>query len=176
MLYFQPLTDSAARHVYVPEPHRAMLARTYAGCGMDVTFGSAATTLTGDSEVSVTYVGGLDFGMIGVRSVGADIAVALRAARDELVRRAGTRVLYLDLRLEDPGCAAACAVAERLGFFYGGLCPYFAEGRDVLRLQLVDVPIDVNQLAVAGPFAREILDYIVADRTRVERVAGMDAV
>jgi hypothetical protein len=29
---------------------------------------------------------------------------------------------------------------------------------------------------VAGPFAREILDYIVADRTRVERVAGMDAV
>ena len=81
MLYFQPLTDSAARHVYVPEPHRAMLARTYAGCGMDVTFGSAATTLTGDSEVSATYVGGLDFGMIGVRSVGADIAVALRAAR-----------------------------------------------------------------------------------------------
>jgi len=172
LLYFQPLSDSAARHVYAPGAHQDMLARSYAGCGIAVSFGAATSVLTGDSEVTVTYVGGLDFGVIGVRSVGADIGAALRAARDELVRRAGTRVIYLDLRLDDPGCPAACAAAERLGFFYGGLCPYFAEGRDVLRLQLVDVPIDLNRLAVAGPFAREILDYITADRARVERAGS----
>ena len=171
IVYFQPLVPPAARTICAPPQHRAMLQRTYDGCGIPVTITDGGEP-TGDSEVTVTFVGGLDFGMIGVRHAGADIAAALRAARDELVRRAGARVIFLDLRLDDAGCEAACTVAEQLGFFYGGLCPHFSAGDDVLRLQSIDVPIDVSQLAVAGPFAREILDYIIADRARVERTGG----
>ena len=171
MVYFQPLVPPAARTICAPAQHRAMLQRTYDGCGIPVTIADGGEPM-GDSDVTVTFVGGLDFGMIGVRHAGADIATALRAARDELVRRAGARVIFLDLRLDDVGCAAACTVAEQLGFFYGGLCPHFSAGADVLRLQSIDVPIDMNRLAVAGPFAREILDYIIADRARVERAAG----
>lgn len=168
MVYFQPLVPPAARTIYPPPQHRAMLQRTYDGCGIPVTIISGSEP-TGDSDVRVTFVGGLDFGLIVVQRAGADIATALRAARDELVRRAGARVIFLDVRLDDAGCGGACMVAEQLGFFYGGLCPHFSEGHDVLRLQSIDVPIDVPALAVAGPFARDILDYIMADRARVER-------
>ena len=171
MVYFQPLVPPTARTICAPPQHRAMLERTYDGCGIPVTIADGGEP-AGDSDVTVTFVGGLDFGVIGVRQAGADIATSLRAARDELVRRAGARVIFLDLRLDDAGCAAACAVAEQLGFFYGGLCPHFSAGHDVLRLQSIDVPIDVDRLAVAGPFAREILDYITADRARVERAGS----
>jgi hypothetical protein len=58
--------------------------------------------------------------------------------------------------------------AERLGFHYAGLCPLFDEGHDVLRMQHVNVPIDFSALAVAGVFAREIVDYVQADRARVD--------
>ena len=170
-VYFQPLVPPAARTIHPPAQHQAMLQRTYDGCGIPVSI-TASGEPTGDSDITVTFVGGLDFGLIGVQHAGADIGTALRAARDELVRRAGARVIFLDVRLDDAGCAAACAVAEQLGFFYGGLCPHFSAGHDVLRLQSIDVPIAVEQLAVAGPFAREILDYIIADRARVERAGS----
>jgi hypothetical protein len=64
--------------------------------------------------------------------------------------------------------AESLEAAERLGFHYSGLCPLFDDGHDVLRLQYVNVPIDFSALAVAGPFAREIVDYVQADRARVD--------
>jgi hypothetical protein len=35
-------------------------------------------------------------------------------------------------------------------------------------MQYVNVPIDFGALAVAGVFAREIVDYVKADRSRVD--------
>ena len=167
LLYLQPLTRPARRVVHLPERHRDILARTYQGCGIEVQAVDEAPP-PAESELSVIFVGMADFGLIEVSRCGEDIAHRLRAARDELVRRSGTRVIYLDLCLEDPNTDLACEVAGWLGFFYGGLAPLFNKGRDALRLQYVDVPLDFSSLAVAGPFAREIVDYAAADRARVE--------
>ncbi|MGA0705948.1 MAG: ATP-binding protein [Steroidobacteraceae bacterium] len=167
LLYLQPLTKPALRKVHLPERHREMLARTYQGCEIEVQ-PLAPAPPPPESELSVIFVGMADFGLIEVSRCGEDISHRLRAARDELVRRSGTRVIYLDLCLEDPNTDLACEVAGWLGFFYAGLAPLFSRGRDVLRLQYVDVPLEVGSLAVAGPFAKEIVDYAAADRARVE--------
>ncbi len=167
LLYLQLLSDPEPRRVGLPERHRDILSRTYAGCGIAV-LPVAAASLPAESELSVTYVGVADFGLVQIRRCGEDLAPRLRAARDELVRRSGTRVIYLDLSLEDPNADYACELAGRLGFFYGGLAPWFVAGGDALRLQYIDVPLDPGALAVVGPFAREIVDYALEDRARVE--------
>jgi hypothetical protein len=107
--------------------------------------------------------------MIRIEAVGADIATVLHTARNQLCRQSGARVLYLTMRLTRPGCAEACAAAERLGFFYGGLAPLFDEGEDVLRMQYVDTALDIARLTVESPFAVRLLAYVEADRRRVEQ-------
>lgn len=170
LMYFKSLVPPELRRIAPPAQHSAVLLDTYAECGLPVAIDDAVAPLEAHSRVSAHYIAALELGMIRIETIGADIAAALRTARNELTRQAGARVLYLTMRLTRPGCADACDAAERLGFFYGGLAPYFDEGEDVLRLQCVDTALDTGRLTIASPFARRILAYVEADRARVERL------
>lgn len=173
LVYIKPLVPPVGRRIHPPALHRDMVLRTYRECGIPAQPAEpAGGPLPSESGLEVAYVGAADFGVICVHRVGGDLAPRLRAARDELVRRAGTRVIYLSVRLTDPGCPRVQPVAEGLGFFYSGLGPHFDQGHDVLRWQYIDVPVDFEALNAAGPFARAILDYVAADRQRVEHAPG----
>jgi hypothetical protein len=168
LMYFQPLRAPAPRVLVLPLRHREMLIRTYETCGIPFEMRAPAAPAVAQTELKVQAMPGLDLSHIKVHAVGADVAVALRAARDELIRRAGTSVILMQMRLDDPATPQACEVAERLGFFYSGMCPLHDAGVDVLQLQYVAAEVDLNRLAVAGVFARELLDYAVADRARLD--------
>jgi hypothetical protein len=170
LMYYQPLQAPALRRLVLPPRHRAMLERTYRGCEIpfEIVPEAALAPVPQNTQLEVRFLAGFDMGQIHVRQVGEDAVAALRAARDELVRRAGSPVIFMQLRLDDPGIAAACEAAEHLGFFYSGMCPLHADGQDVLQLQYVEVDMDVGKLAVAGPFARELLDYVAAERARID--------
>ncbi len=168
MFYHQPLGPQSARRVHAPPIHRPMLWRTYAACGIEVEDAGPSEPQAQHTELAAQFVPHIEIGLVTVRVAGQDMAHALRQCMQQLVRDSGARVIYLALRLDDPGCPAACAAAEGFGFHYSGLCPLFDDGHDVLRMQYVNVPIDFGALAVAGPFAREIVDYVQADRARVD--------
>jgi GNAT superfamily N-acetyltransferase len=168
LMYFQPLRAPAPRVLVLPVRHREMLIRTYETCGIPFEMRAPGAPAVAQTELKVQAMPGLDLSHIKVHAVGADVAVALRAARDELIRRAGTSVILMQMRLDDPATPQACEVAERLGFFYSGMCPLHDAGVDVLQLQYVAAEVDLNRLAVAGVFARELLDYAVADRARLD--------
>lgn len=168
LLYFKALSEPQARLIHPPAQHRAMLLETYAECGIPAR-AADPTPASGTTRLGAHYLAALDLGMIRVERTGADVALALRAARNDLCRRSGARVVYLTLRLTDPGAEQAAAAAERLGFFYGGLAPYFDEGEDVLRMQYVDTALDLSTLSVVSPFAKRLLDYVEQDRRRVEQ-------
>jgi GNAT superfamily N-acetyltransferase len=170
MMYYQPLQPAGTRELAFPARHADMLTRTYGGCGIPFTripVGELSPGL-GETELQAKFLAGTDMGQIRVRRVGQDIGPALRAARDELVRRAGSPMMLLQMRLTDPGTPSACEAAERLGFFYSGMCPLHDDGHDVLQLQYVEVEMDITKLAVAGDFARELVDYVAAERARID--------
>jgi GNAT superfamily N-acetyltransferase/anti-sigma regulatory factor (Ser/Thr protein kinase) len=168
MMYFQPLQPPASRHLVLPARHRDILIRTYDNCGIAFSQTPAGGPAREQTDLQVRFTSDLDMSQIRVLAVGQDIQTALRAARDELVRRAGSPVILMQIRLDDPGTDQACEAAERLGFFYSGMCPLHDEGCDVLQLQYVEVEMDIDRLAVAGPFARELVDYVAADRARID--------
>lgn len=170
LMYYQPLQPPMTRELAFPERHADMLSRTYEGCGIPFVRmppGEHRPALP-QTELEAKFLAGIDMGQIHVRRVGHDIGAALRAARDELVRRAGSPMMLLQVRLNDPGAPSACEVAERLGFFYSGMCPLHDDGQDVLQLQYVEVDMDIAKLAVAGAFARELVDYVAAERARID--------
>lgn len=170
LMYYQPLQPPASRRLAMPARHADMLMRTYQGCGIpfECLTRDAHGPQVKTTELEAKFLAGTDMGQIHVRRVGEDIGAALRAARDDLVRRAGSPMMLMQIRLSDPGTTAACEAAERLGFFYSGMCPLHDDGHDVLQLQYVEVDMDIAKLAVAGAFARELVDYVAADRARID--------
>lgn len=170
LFYFKSLSAPAKRLIHLPARYREMLLETYQGCKIPVTEADTTGIMTETSLVSAHYLSALDLGMIRVESVGSDILSTLRTARNELCRKAGARVVYLTIRLTRPGVQEACAAAERIGFFYGGLAPCFDEGEDVLRLQYLDTTLDSTRLTVTSPFGSRLLAYIEVDRQRIENL------
>lgn len=168
LLYYKPLCEPQNRPICPPAHHREMLLESYRECGIPVTLAENLPSHEGPSIVSTHFLAALELGLIRIETVGADIAAAVRAARNRLCRKDGAKVLYLSMRLAHAGCSEACAAAEQIGFFYGGLAPHFDDGEDMLRMQYLDTDLDITRLQIASPFARRLTAYVEADRQRVE--------
>ncbi|MCS6800843.1 MAG: hypothetical protein RMM58_09095 [Chloroflexota bacterium] len=171
MLYFTPLRPLSGEERYAPPRHAAMLQRIYAQFGVAPRFARGAA-LFGFGQVDVSFDRGLRRGRISVHAIGADTPAEIRQAQRVLVETGSAEVIYLELPLSHPSTPALCDYAERAGFFFSGLGPYFAKDGDVLRLQYLAVPLDPARLEIVSDFGKELRDYIVEDWTRVRALAS----
>ena len=88
---------------------------------------------------------GRGYGVIAFEQIGANAAIELdQALRD--VRALGARSVQLSAPLDDPGLPLLTDAARDLGFFFCGLGPAFADGRDLFLLQLLSEPLDIGKL------------------------------
>ncbi len=176
LLYFSHVgTPASGGALEVPERHRALVERIYQGLGVPVTFASPRAPVDGPSVVDVRYSHTLDGGTIHVRHIGPTTAAEVRQSARDLARVVEAQVVQLYVPLAQPGAAALCEAAAAWGFFFGGVGPAFAADGDTLVLQWIAAPIDAAALAVATPFARELVDYVERDRERVAAMAGRPA-
>jgi anti-sigma regulatory factor (Ser/Thr protein kinase)/GNAT superfamily N-acetyltransferase len=75
-----------------------------------------------------------------------------------------TDVVFLYLNIEDPRCPGFAARCEELGFFFAGVQPGAANGREALILQyLNNVRIDYDCLKLYSAEAQELARYIRAN-------------
>jgi hypothetical protein len=158
--YLRPPQRVAA---HVPDRHRDLCARIYEQFQLAVEFREPGPA-EGAGEVSVDYEEGPQEAVIRVRRVGADTAAAVGRARREL---SGAEVVFLDLPLAQAGTPEVCRAAEEEGFFFSGIGPSFAADGDILRLQRLNVDLDVALLQIESAFARELVAYVARERDRV---------
>jgi hypothetical protein len=123
----------------------------------------------GSGEIVVEEEPEVQTGTIHIRRVGADSASEIEQARRQLCLD-GVRAIMLELPLAQPGTAGLCEAAERMGFFFSGLGPAFAEDGDVLLLQYVCEEIDVGLLQIESPIAKEVLAYVASERERIRNL------
>jgi len=80
-----------------------------------------------------------------------------------------TDAVFLYVNLEDPRCPEFAARCEELGFYFGGVQPGAANGRDALILQyLNNVKIDYDCLKLYSAEAQELARYIRANDPNAE--------
>jgi anti-sigma regulatory factor (Ser/Thr protein kinase) len=168
LLYFKYLGQPATAVVHAPAHHRAMLERIYARLSAPVDFRVPEAT-SGPGRVAVSFQPSYGLGIIRVGRVGVDTSAEMRRARRDLCEIAAAEVVYLELPLAQPGTPDLCLAAEAEGFFFSGLGPSFAPDGDVLRLQYLNVELDLTRLQVASPFGRELVAYVAGERERVGR-------
>jgi anti-sigma regulatory factor (Ser/Thr protein kinase) len=167
VFYFNYLVPPETTRVCAPARHREILAKIYRNLGVPVKFlrpGRAA----GSGRLAVHFNPNINTGFIQANRIGADTFPEIERACHDLCVLAGAAVVFLDLPLAQGGTPDLCDAAEAIGFFFSGVRPHFAADGDFLRLQYLNSTLDPERIHLASPFGRELLDYILKDKARVE--------
>lgn len=171
VLYFKYLQPPPPAVAYAPAVHHAVLERIYEKLGVSVEFREGGPA-GGAGRVSVLRDDRSHAVTLRVEHAGADTAREVRRLRQQC-DTTGADVVYLQLPLGQSATPILATAAEADGFFFGGLGPAFATDGDVLWLQRLSTPLDVSRLQIENPFARDLVEYTVTDRQRVEGTNGV---
>jgi serine/threonine-protein kinase RsbW len=166
VLYCKLLRPCPVHPVHVPEHHHAICARIYRQFELAPEFVEMQVPET-PGELKVRYFPEEQWAQIQVNRVGADTAARISCLRREFWQHSRTDAVYLDLPLAQNGTPAVCRAVEEVGFFFSGIGLCFAPDGDVLRLQWLNVPLDLSLLQVENPFGRELVAYIEQHRHSV---------
>src|SRR6185436_13268802 len=158
---FRFLRPPAARTIYAPEPYREVLHKLYASLGATVAEAAEPGSAPQQSRTSIR-VNGRGYGVIAFEQIGVNAAIELdQALRD--VRALGACSVQLSATLDDPGAPLLTDAARDLGFFFCGLGPAFADGRDLFLLQLLSEPLDISKLQLFTDLTKDLLAFINSD-------------
>ncbi len=166
--YFKYTSIPGPAMIHVPSRHREFAQRIFKGVGRQVDFPESQSSMqsTGEGQVVSSYDTQLKQGNIKVTGGGGDVTIRIRDAQEALLAR-GAEVVFAELPLQQPSAIALCDELEQDGFFFCGFKPRDPQTEDKLLLQKLMVPLDPALVQLASNFARELLDYIAAERTRV---------
>jgi hypothetical protein len=146
LLYFKYLQRPAQIAVHLPEHHAAPAPR--------------------QGQHTVTTRPDLARAVVQVQQVGQDTAEALTQLTAQLITQ-NMEAIFVELPLSQAGTPALCEAAEQLGYSFSGIGPAFAPCGDVLRLHQITTPLDPALILVESQHARQLLDYVVAEQSRV---------
>ena len=174
VFYFTHLAAPETTRVCAPDRHREILAKIYGNLGLPVEYLEPGP-LAGLGRLAVQYNQKYCAGFIQVNRIGTDTFPEIEQACRDLCDLAGAAVVFLDLPLAQGGTPELCDAAGSVGFFFSGVRPRFASDGDFLRLQYLNAPVAPERIHLASPFARELLDYILRDRARVEHAIDLSS-
>ena len=191
-LFYLKTGEEPSRNVHLPERHAAVLQKIYEANNLRreravggekeretphrsaelpqrvrATVGGGEHQGSAESVLDLTVRPEWGHGVLRVGAYGNDVVSRTKARLQELCARR-IDCIYLDLPLADSRTPVFCTEFEELGFFFAGILPEMANG-DILRLQyLNNVPIDPDEIHVASSLGQRLLDYVMAERARVQ--------
>ncbi|MEZ0325827.1 MAG: GNAT family N-acetyltransferase [Fimbriimonas sp.] len=168
VLYFTPLLELEPRSIFVPKRHQGMISKIYENLGLPFHFEEPTIESEGLTSISVSHLPHDQFAEIRVRHIGIDFGETLRHELREASLHQGCETVYLNLPLASPATPQAVEQAEKLGFSFLGIGPYFADDGDMLRMAYMSTPLDPSHIHVLSPFGQELLAYSLAEQTRVQ--------
>jgi len=159
---FRFVQQPAPRTIHAPAPYREMLLKIYESLGVTVSVAAPAVASAPESRTAIK-VNDRGYGIIHFERIGPDSAIELsQALRD--ARALGASSVQFSARIDDPGLSLLTDAARRLGFFFCGLGPAFADGADTFLLQSLSEPLDTGKLQLFTELAKELVAFIDNDR------------
>ena len=141
-----------------------MVGQIYEALGRPLTFVEEGAA-TGPASYRATFDRSGQKGLIRVVTSDLQSWVEILRSANDLMEIGGAEVVDLDLPLVQPATAAVWELAEKAGFFFAGIRPYEAPDGDMVRLQRLAIPFDVERLVIYPKFARKLRAYVAAEQT-----------
>jgi anti-sigma regulatory factor (Ser/Thr protein kinase)/GNAT superfamily N-acetyltransferase len=158
---FKYLSPPPEAVVHAPPHHREMISRIYGNLEQSWRPGDAGTSRRA-GDFHVHFDGTMLKGVITVVSADESRWPEISRVTRDLIKYAGTEVVYLDLPLAQPVSVKLCEEAEKEGYFFAGVRPLEAADGDNLRLQCLAAPLDMTRLCIGPEFGRELYNYVAA--------------
>jgi len=160
------LEKPEAAVLYPPPQHRDFIAELYRNLGVAPRFavpglysgepGQGKGMLVTKATVFMPK----GYAAIEVKQYGKNIVGELRGALRDLCMK-NYDVIDLIVDLTDPMTCRLARDLESLGFFFGGILPGGASGKDALMLQyLNNIAIDYDKIQLHSEMGRRTLEYI----------------
>lgn len=167
---FRFVQPPAARVLHIAGPYEAVVKTIYDALGVKAELAPRAGTPAGDSRTALK-VNDRGYGVIRFERIGGNCGAELaQALRD--TRSLGARSLQLQAPVSDPGLPDLIEAARRLGFFFCGLGPGFANGEDLLLMQLLTEPLDTAKLQLLTDETKALVAFIDRDRAATAVAGG----
>jgi anti-sigma regulatory factor (Ser/Thr protein kinase) len=166
LLYFHWLQGAVKRTIYAPSRHQAIVAEIYEQLGCPVTFGQASLP-SGHGILSVQNDVGGAKAFLRVTEVGEDSVRRIVHAKQELVERSHAEAVYVELPLANPATGYIADELEQAGFGFAGVLPHFSSLGDLLRMVYLVDPLLREPIITFDPFAARLVDYVLAEQSRV---------
>lgn len=159
---FRFVQPPAARSLHIAGPYQDVVKAIYEALGVKAELAPREKAASRDSRTALK-VNDRGYGVIRFERIGSNCGVELaQALRD--TRSLGARSLQLSAPVTDPGLPDLIDAARRLGFFFCGLGPGFADGEDLLLMQMLTEPLDTAKLQLFTDETKALVAFIDRDR------------
>jgi len=105
---------------------------------------------------------------IAINRIGSDLVIAVQHELNKL-QDLNLASIYLDIPIEQPEAANAYLELENIGFFWGSWMPNFSTKGDILRLQKIYQPVNVDTIICAREQGEAIKKYVISEWQRVSQ-------
>jgi anti-sigma regulatory factor (Ser/Thr protein kinase)/GNAT superfamily N-acetyltransferase len=165
---FMPLKNPPGITIYPPAHHREFIEYLYRYLGLDRIMAapegpSTAKAVTGDgtSAITTTVVPTYNRAIIAIQRYGEHVVSEVKVILKDLCLKKIDQITFY-LPLSDPSTGLLCEEFEKMGFFFGGILPFYDLGDALILQYLNNVSIDYNAVQVASEAAEKIVAYIKA--------------
>ncbi|HEY3276079.1 MAG TPA: GNAT family N-acetyltransferase [Syntrophorhabdaceae bacterium] len=165
---FMPLKNPQGITIYPPPQHAEFIEYLYHNLGLDRTMGTSpapeavnAGAGDGTSKITTTVVSTYNRAIITIERYGEHIADEVKVILKDLCLKKIDQITFY-LPLENPATPSMCGEFEKLGFFFGGVLPFYDLGDALILQYLNNVSIDYSRIQVASEAAEKIVAYIKA--------------
>ena len=152
----------------MPARHRAVIETIYAKLQCPVTFGVEQLP-AGHGTLTVAIDTGAARASMRADVLGKDTVLAVRHAKRELIEHSHAEAVFVELPLQDPGTSQVAAALEEDGFAFAGVVPHFSSRGDLFRLVYLTDPLVRAPIKTYEDFAGQLVDYALAEQTRVSQ-------
>lgn len=105
---------------------------------------------------------------IAIDRIGSDLVAAVQHKLNKL-QNLNLASIYLDIPIEQPEAANAYLELENIGFFWGSWMPNFSTKGDILRLQKIYQPVNVDTIVCAREQGEAVKKYVISEWQRVSQ-------
>lgn len=105
---------------------------------------------------------------IAIDHIGIDLVAAVKHELTKL-EALNLASIYLDIPIEQEAAANACLELESIGFFWGSWMPNFSTKGDMLRLQKIHQPVDIDSIVCAREQGYSIKKFVLSEWERVTK-------
>lgn len=161
---FLPLQPPAPVTIYPPGKYVDIILKTYGQLDIPVNAEHPPTpkmAQKSDIQLEIDYADAT--ALLIIRKYGPEFEEVLTEMLDSLGEQEQLNAIYIDLPLQNSATPKECNIISDLGFIYCGLAPLFHQNKDFLRLQKINVALDLDLIDVHSNFAKQIKSFIASE-------------